>query len=61
MVLNLAVRNGVIMADLRGSVLDVADSYLQSGIMSSSHLINDIKNVELINKNPERCDLKRYF
>lgn len=59
--LNLAVRNGVIMADLRGSVLDVADSYLQSGIMSSSHLINDIKNVELINKNPERCDLKKIF
>lgn len=57
--LNLAVRNGVILADLRGSVLDVADSYLQSGIMSSSYLINDIKKVELINKNSERCDSKR--
>lgn len=36
---NLAVMNGVLLSDLRGSLRDIADSYLEGGVMTSSLLL----------------------
>lgn len=55
---NRAVDNGIKLSDLRGSLRDIADSYLEGEVMSSSYLFSQINKVEIIKYNSENCDIK---
>lgn len=60
---NRAVDNGIKLSDLRGSLRDIADSYLDGEVMISSHLYSNINKVEIIKYNNEKCSLisNKYF
>lgn len=55
---NRAVDNGIKLSDLRGSLRDIADSYLDGEIMATSHLYSQINKVEIIKYNHDKCDYK---
>ena len=59
--LSLAVKNGILLSDLRGSVKDIADSYIESGVMSSSYLFSNEDKVLLSNRNTEKCVNEKFI
>lgn len=58
---NRAVDNGIKLSDLRGSLRDIADSYLDGKIMSSSYLFSNINKVEIIKHNHLKCSVNNNF
>lgn len=55
---DLAVKDGILLSDLRGSVRDIADSYVKSGVMSSSYLFSDVNKVTISQKGKDKCEDK---
>lgn len=49
------------LSDIRGSLKDIADSYISGNILSSSVLISKLNNVEIIRKDIEICSGKKIF
>jgi signal transduction histidine kinase len=57
----LAVKDGILLSDLRGSVRDIADSYYKSQIMRSSYLFSKKNNVSISRQSSEICNNNNYI